>query len=57
MIVAVIAVKVFLKFAYANKAKDSITSQKLGSRDFWRIANNILKIAKTAWYLRDSQVD
>ena len=57
MIVAVIAVKVFLKLAYANKAKDSITSQKLGSRDFWRIANNILKIAKTAWYSRDSQVD
>ena len=23
------------KFAYANKTKESITSQKLGSRDFW----------------------
>ena len=27
------------KLAYANKTKESITSQKLGSRDFWRIAN------------------
>ena len=26
------------KLAYANKTKESITSQKLGSRDFWRIA-------------------
>ena len=26
------------KLAYANKKKDSITSQKIGSRDFWRIA-------------------
>ena len=23
------------KLAYANKTKESITSQKLGSRDFW----------------------
>ena len=29
------------KLAYANKAKDSNTSQKLGSRDFWRIANSV----------------
>ena len=29
------------KLAYVNKTKDSITSQKLGSRDFWRIANNV----------------
>ena len=30
------------KLAYANKIKESITSQKLGSRDFWRIANGAL---------------
>ena len=30
------------KLAYANKAKESITSQKLGSHDFWRIANSVL---------------
>ena len=29
------------KLAYANKTKESITSQKLGSRDFWRIANSV----------------
>ena len=32
----------FTKFAYATKTKDSTTSQKLGSRDFWRIANSVL---------------
>ena len=31
------------KLAYANKTKESITSQKLGSRDFWQIANSVLK--------------
>ena len=31
------------KLAYANKTKESITSQKLGSRDFWRIANSFSK--------------
>ena len=36
------------KHAYANKAKESITSQKLGSRDFWRIANNVLNKDKSA---------
>ena len=30
------------KLAHANKTKESITSQKLGSRDFWRIANSVL---------------
>ena len=30
------------KLAYANKTKESITSQKLGSRDLWRIANSVL---------------
>ena len=29
--------------AYANKAKESITSQKLGSWDFWQIAENFSK--------------
>ena len=29
------------KLAYANKTKESITSQKLGSQDFWRIANSV----------------
>ena len=36
------------KLAYANKTKESITSQKLGSRDFWRIANSVLNKGKCA---------
>ena len=37
------------KLAYATKTKESITSQKLGSWDFWRIANNsVLNKAKSA---------
>ena len=36
------------KLAYANKTKESITSQKLGSRDFWRFANSILNKGKSA---------
>ena len=36
------------KLAYANKTKESITSQKLGSRDFWRIASSVLKKCKSA---------
>ena len=36
------------KLAYANKTKESITSQKLGSWDFWRIANSVLKKSKSA---------
>ena len=36
------------KLAYANKTKDSIASQKLGSRDFWRIANSVLNRGKSA---------
>ena len=35
------------KLAHANKTKESITSQKLGSRDFWRIANSVLKKDKS----------
>ena len=36
------------KLAYATKTKESITSQKLGSRDFWRIANSVLNQSKSA---------
>ena len=36
------------KFAYADKTKESITSQKLDSRDFWRIANSVLNKGKSA---------
>ena len=36
------------KLAYATKTKESIISQKLGSRDFWRIANSVLNKGKSA---------
>ena len=36
------------KLAYANKTKESITSQKLGSREFWQIANSVLNKGKSA---------
>ena len=36
------------KLAYANKTKESITSQKLACRDFWRIANSVIKNCKSA---------
>ena len=36
------------KLVYANKTKESITSQKLGSQDFWRSANNVLNKGKSA---------
>ena len=36
------------KLAYANKTRESITSQKLGSRDLWRIANSVLNKGKSA---------
>ena len=32
---------------YANKTKESITFQKLGSRNFWRIANSVLNKGKS----------
>ena len=35
------------KLAYANITKESFTSQKLGSRDFWRIANSVLNKGKS----------
>ena len=36
------------KPAYANKTKESITSHKLGSQDFGRIANSVLNKGKSA---------
>ena len=36
------------KFAYVNKTKESITSQKLYPRNFCRIANSVLKKGKSA---------
>ena len=36
------------KRAYANKTKESITSQKPGSQDFWQIANSALNKDKFA---------
>ena len=36
------------KVLYANKTKESIISQKVGSRDFWRIANSVLNKGKSA---------
>ena len=36
------------KLAYANKTKEPINSQKLGSQDFWRIANSVPNKVKSA---------
>ena len=36
------------KLAYASKTKESITSQKLGSHDFWQTANSVLNKGKSA---------
>ena len=36
------------KLAYAAKTKESITSQKLSSLDFWQIANSVLNKGKSA---------
>ena len=36
------------KLAYPSKTKESITSQKLGCRDFWQIANSVLNKGKSA---------
>ena len=35
------------ELAYANETKESITSQKLVSRDFWQIANSVLNKGKS----------
>ena len=37
-----------VKLAYANKTKGSITSQKLGSQDFWQMANRDFNKGKSA---------
>ena len=36
------------KLAYADKTKETITFQKRGTRDFWRIANSVLNKGKSA---------
>ena len=36
------------KLAYLNKTKESMTSQKLGSCDFWQIANSVLNKGNSA---------
>ena len=36
------------KLAYANKTKESITSHKIGSLDFWQIYNSVLNKSKSA---------
>ena len=36
------------KITYANKTKESITSQKLGYHDFWQIADSVLNKGKSA---------
>ena len=44
------------KLAYANKTKESITSPKLGSRNFWRIANSVLNKSKLLYLLYFSAI-
>ena len=39
------------KLEYATKKKESIPSQKLGSRDFWRIANSVLNMVNLLYLL------
>ena len=34
------------RLAYANKTKETITFQKIGSWDFWQIANSVLNKGK-----------
>ena len=36
------------KLAYATKTKESFTSRKLGSWDYWQIANSVLNKGKSA---------
>ena len=38
------------KLAYANETKESITSQKLDSWEFWQIANSVLNKGKNLGY-------
>ena len=37
-----------VKFAYADKTKEPITSKKLGSQDFWGIVNSVLNKSESA---------
>ena len=37
------------KLSYAHKTKEYITSHKLGSRDFWRLANSVLNKGKSVY--------
>ena len=36
------------QLVYANKTKESITSQKFGSQDFWRVGNSVFNKGKSA---------
>ena len=36
------------KLAYVTKTKESITSKKLGSQNFWQIVNSVLNKGKSA---------
>ena len=36
------------KLAYATKTKETITSQKLDTRDFWRVTNSVINKSKSA---------
>ena len=36
------------KLQYTERTRDQITSQKIGTRDFWRIANSVLKRDKSS---------
>ena len=38
------------KLVYTNETKESIFPQKLGSRDFWQIANSVFNKGKSAIY-------
>ena len=49
LIIIVIDIEIEIaKLTYATKIKESITSQKLCTRDFWQIANSVLKKDKSA---------
>ena len=43
------------KLAYANKTKEFITSKKLGPSNFWKIANSVINIGKSALYTSSIQ--
>ena len=45
-----------VKLAYANKTKESIIYQKIGSRDFWQIANGVRKKGKEVLFSASDKV-